>query len=104
MHHVFCKKTIKYIFDNQKFVKIFLDDILIDSENKEIHLNHLKVVLNTLCKFKASINFEKSAFLKESVKYLGGIINDNVIMADTSRVVEMKDIYKIKTKKTFSES
>ena len=69
-----------------KFVRVFLDDILIFSSTQKEHENHVVEVLDLLRKSNISINFEKSAFVKTSVNYLGKIISDKGIRPDISRV------------------
>jgi hypothetical protein len=58
-----------------KFLKIFLDDVLIFSPRKTTHLDHLTKVRENFKKEGVSINYEKSHFVKEEVTYLGCIVN-----------------------------
>ena len=48
-----------------KFVIVYLNDILIFSQNKEIFLRHLTLVLETLQKEKLLINLKKFIFMKK---------------------------------------
>ncbi|KAF9760652.1 Transposon Tf2-9 polyprotein [Nosema granulosis] len=64
------------------FAKVFVDDILIFSPCYESHKTHVIQVLQHLLNEGISINFEKSSFLKNEVKYLGKIINKDGIRAD----------------------
>ena len=52
-------------------MKIYLDDILIFSENHEKHQEHVETVLKILSKNKIAINFEKSQFFAKYVTFLG---------------------------------
>ena len=49
---------------------VYLDDILIFSQNREENLRHLKLVLRTLQKEKLLINLKKCSFLKKDLAYL----------------------------------
>ena len=45
-----------------KFVVVFIDDILIYSENEADHVEHLRVVLSRLREHKLYVNFSKCEF------------------------------------------
>nr|GEX45291.1 retrotransposon protein, putative, Ty3-gypsy subclass [Tanacetum cinerariifolium] len=45
-----------------KFVRVFIDDILIDSKTKEDHENHLRLMLDLLRKEKLYVKFSKCEF------------------------------------------
>ncbi|MEG0362118.1 MAG: reverse transcriptase domain-containing protein [Longicatena sp.] len=65
------QRTIYKILGHLRFVRIFLDDILIFSNDINEHLNHMEEVLKILENNNISINFNKSNFCKEEVTYLG---------------------------------
>src|SRR6266516_3318931 len=68
------------------FVIIYLDDILVYSRTKEKHINHLRVVLQTLCKHKLYSKISKCEFMKTRVEYLGHIISGDRVSIDQCKV------------------
>ncbi|GJR44444.1 putative reverse transcriptase domain-containing protein [Tanacetum coccineum] len=60
-----------------KFVIVFIDDILIYSKNKEEHGKHLKTILNLLRSEKLYAKFSKCDFWLDSVQFLGHVIDSS---------------------------
>ncbi|GJZ20999.1 putative reverse transcriptase domain-containing protein [Tanacetum coccineum] len=61
-----------------KFVIVFIDDILIYSKNKKEHEEHLKAVLELLKKEKLYAKFSKYEFWIPKVQFLGHVIDSLV--------------------------
>ncbi|KAG0434077.1 Retrovirus-related Pol polyprotein from transposon 17.6 [Dictyocoela muelleri] len=79
-------------------VFVYLDYILLYSPNYEEHLEILNTVLNRLHKSGVSINFEKSNFAFNSVKYLGHVITPSGIKHEIPKIDEINS-NTIKTRK-----
>jgi hypothetical protein len=58
-----------------KFVVIFIDDILIYSKSPEEHAEHLKLVFDKLRKHQLFAKFSKYEFWLDSVSFLGHVVS-----------------------------
>jgi hypothetical protein len=65
-----------------KFVVVFIDDILVYSKTEEEHEEHLRTVLQTLRGHKLYANFDKCDFYQEKIQYLGHVISAEGIVVD----------------------
>jgi hypothetical protein len=74
-----------------KFVVVFIDDILIYSKNPEDHANHLHIVLQRLRDHHLYAKFSKCEFWLDTVKFLGHTISSNSVSIDPSKVQEVMD-------------
>ena len=74
-----------------KFVVVFIDDILVYSENEENHIEHLRVVLTRLREHKLYAKFSKCEFWLCEVPFLGHVLSDGGIMVDPTKVQEVLD-------------
>ena len=72
------------VFHNylDKFVVIFIDDILVYSKTMVEHEEHLKVVLQRLREKKLYTKFKKCEFWLESITFLRHMISDKDIQVD----------------------
>ena len=69
-----------------KFVLIFIDDILIYSRSREEHEEHLIVVLQTLREHQLYAKFSKCDFFMEEIQYLGHVITKEGIAVDPEKI------------------
>ena len=74
-----------------KFVIVFIDDILIYSKDEDQHAEYLKIVRQTLKDRKLYAKFKKCEFFLDSVVFLGHIISGNGILVDLQKVKAIVD-------------
>nr|AAR00610.1 putative reverse transcriptase [Oryza sativa Japonica Group] len=69
-----------------KFVVVFIDDILIYSKDEEEHVKHLRLVLEKLRKHKLYAKFSKCEFWLKEVTFLGQVISAGGLAVDPAKV------------------
>ncbi|GBG76141.1 hypothetical protein CBR_g21889 [Chara braunii] len=74
-----------------RFVVVYLDDIVVFSRSVEEHAQHLALVLQALHEAQYKINREKSSFGVTSVTYLGHVISGEGLAPEATKVVAIQD-------------
>ncbi|WVZ84669.1 hypothetical protein U9M48_031674 [Paspalum notatum var. saurae] len=69
-----------------KFVVVFIDDILIYSKTEAEHEEHLRLVLQRLKEHKLYAKFSKCEFLIDEVRFLGHVVSKGRIAVDPNKV------------------
>ncbi|WVZ89982.1 hypothetical protein U9M48_036326 [Paspalum notatum var. saurae] len=90
------------VFMNEldKFVVVFIDDILVYSKNEKEHEEHLRIVLSRLREHKLYAKFSKCAFWLKEVAFLGHILSAKGVAVDPSKV---EDVLNWKQPQTVTE-
>ncbi|GKB81406.1 putative reverse transcriptase domain-containing protein [Tanacetum coccineum] len=73
-----------------KFIIVFIDDIMIYSKNKQEHEEHLKLILELLKKEELYAKFSKCEFWIPKVHFLGHVIDSQGIHVDPVKIESIK--------------
>jgi hypothetical protein len=73
------------------FVVVYLDDIIVYSENEGDHEEHLRQVFNRLRENKLYLNLSKCQFYLKEVSYLGYIVSSAGLIMDPAKIKAILD-------------
>ena len=74
-----------------RFVVVFVDDILIYSPSEEEHEDHLRVGLELLRAHRLYAKFGKCEFWLSEFKFLGHVVSWEGVSVDTSKINVLQD-------------
>jgi hypothetical protein len=86
--HLMNKVFIEYL---DKFVVVFIDDILVYSRNEEEHKEQLSHVLQKLRDNQLYAKFSKCEFWLKEVSFLGHVITGGGIAVDPGKVIDVSN-------------
>ena len=73
---------------------VYIDDILIASDNEDEHIQHLKRVLQLLQDAKMHASLKKCQFLQPQLEFLGHIVSAQGIAMDPAKVSAMRNFHR----------
>jgi hypothetical protein len=89
-HFMYLMNSI-FMPELDKFVMVFIDDILVYSKSMEDHEEHLQVVLQRLRDHQLYAKFSKCEFWINEVSFLGHVISSEGIVVGPIKVRDVLD-------------
>jgi hypothetical protein len=89
-HFVYLMNSV-FMPEVDKFVMVFIDDILVYSKTMEEYEEHLRIVLQQLREHQLYAKFSKCEFWIMEVPFLGHVISPEGITVDPGKVKEVLD-------------
>ena len=88
------QRLVNHMFHPQigQNVKVYVDDILVKSQDEEIHLNDLQETFDTLRQYNMKLNPNKCAFGVLSGKFLGFMVSYRGIEANPDKIQAILDM------------
>ena len=77
---IFQRKMDNIFRDNDSFVAVYIDDILVFSKSKKQHIGHLRIVLKKFEEHGIIISKSKMQLFQQTIEFLGVIIGDGKIL------------------------
>ena len=75
----------------EEWLIMYMDNILIHSNNQELHIARTRKMLECLREYKLFLKLEKCFFDKTKVKYLGMIVREGYVGMDPVKLATIKD-------------
>jgi hypothetical protein len=82
------QRLMNRMFHDQigKNVEVYIDDMLVKSKEEDDHLKDLEETFNTLRKYQIKLNPDKCAFGVSSGKFLGFMVSQRGIEANSDKI------------------
>ena len=77
---IFQRKMDNIFKDNDSFIVVYIDDILVFSKNKKQYIGHLQIVLKKFEEHGIRISKSKMQLFQQIIEFLGVIIGDGKIL------------------------
>ncbi|PKU79208.1 RNA-directed DNA polymerase [Dendrobium catenatum] len=74
-----------------KFCLVYFDDILIFSNSLDLHIGHLRAILETLREHQLFLNLNKCAFAVERIPFLGFVLTPEGVMTSPDKISAIQD-------------
>jgi hypothetical protein len=89
-HFMYLMNSV-FMEELDKFVMVFIDDILVYSKSMEEHEEHMRVLLQRLWDHQFYAKFSKCEFWIDEVPFLGHMISPEGIAVDPDKVKDVLD-------------
>jgi hypothetical protein len=89
-HFMYLMNSV-FMIELDKFIVVFIDDILVYSKNKKEHEGHLRIVFQRLWDHQLYAKYNKCEFWLGEVPFLGHVISSEGVSMDPGRVRDVLD-------------
>ena len=88
------QRLVNHMFRPQigQNVEVYVDDILVKSQDEKIHLDDLQETFDTLRQYNMRLNPDKCAFRVSSGKFLGFMVSHRGIEVNPDKIQEILDM------------
>ena len=88
------QRLVNHVFRPQigRNVEVYVDDMLVKSQDEEIHLDDLQETVDTLRQYNMKLNPSKCAFEVSSGKFLGFMVSHREIEANPDKIQAILDM------------
>lgn len=97
------QRAMNIVFSKMNNVLVYMDDLIIFSDNLEEHLKHLKSVFEKLKEHNLKIQIDKTEFFKKELLYLGHIISEKGVRPNPTKIEVIKNFLIPKTQKQIKQ-
>jgi len=91
------QEAIDKVLEGIPHCAAYLDDIIIGTQDEDLHATILKEVSDRLQKHHFAVNETKSRYHQQRVKYLGFILEEGTLLPDPSRIDAFRNLAMPKT-------
>src|ERR1700675_468903 len=74
-----------------RFLIVYLDDIVVYSKSLDEHLHHLELIFSRLCEHKLYAKLERCQFMQNEIKFLGHLVSAEGICVNPDKVKAIVD-------------
>jgi hypothetical protein len=87
------QKTMNKVLEEyiDRFVAVFIDDIIVYSNSFEEHSGHLQMLFHKLRRANLALNQEKCELFKKELRFLGHKINEYGILPDPQKIEKVQE-------------
>ena len=88
------QRLVNHMFHSQigRNVEVYVDDMLVKSQDEKIHLDNLQETFDTLRQYNMKLNPSKCAFGVSSGKFLGFMVSHRGIEANSDKIQAILDM------------
>ena len=86
------QRLMDFLLVDHKNAMVYLDDVVVYSEDEESHHGHLREFFEILRRAKIKLNLKKCSIEKEEIEFLGHVVNATGVYPDPKHLQQIKEL------------